>query len=198
MGALQLEDDTVYTYADYAGWETEDRYELIDGVPFLMAGASSDHQIIAGEIYRQLGNQLKGKPCRPFIAAYDVCLNGKGNWDADVFQPDVLVVCNRSKITKNYLNGAPDFAVEVLSPSTRSKDMILKLKKYYEAGVREYWTVDPDARTVNVHIFNDEYEQRVYNETDVVPIGALPGCAIDMGEVFNEVNSISDSEEEGE
>jgi len=119
-----------YTYADYAKWNTTERYELIDGIPYMMASPSSAHQSIVFEIGHQLKNLLKDKKCVPFISPLDVCLNGKNEMDNTVFQPDVFVVCDRSKIEQNYINGAPDFVVEVLSPSSISRDTTQKMIKY--------------------------------------------------------------------
>jgi Uma2 family endonuclease len=187
MEAFKLDIKGKYTYADYAKWETDERYELIDGVPYMMAGPSSAHQDIAGEVFYQLKNRLKDKQCRPYIAPYDVCLFGKDGDDETVVQPDVLVVCDKSKIKKNYLNGAPDFVIEVLSPSSLSKDQILKLNKYMQAGVREYWTIDPESRITHVYIFNGNHDFYIHYENDTIPVRTLDGCSVNMREVFGGV-----------
>ena len=132
-----------YTYADYVTWPGDERWELIDGVPYAMSPAPTiGHQRIAGEIHRQLANFLKGKPCEAFIAPVDVRLNAD-NDDDIVVQPDVLVVCDKNKLDGKCCNGAPDFVVEILSPSTADHDRVNKFQVYVAAGVREYWIVDP-------------------------------------------------------
>jgi Uma2 family endonuclease len=103
-----------FTYADYAEWDTDERYELIGGVPYLMSPAPSvRHQEIVGELYTIFRNFLADKPCRAFISPIDVRLNA-GAEDDTVLQPDVIVVCDKGKIGDNSINGAPDLVVEVL------------------------------------------------------------------------------------
>ncbi len=169
-----------YTYGDYLTWPDDVRYELIDGVAYLMAPAPTlEHQDIAGEIYRQLANALEGKPCRPYIAPVDVRLP-KGN-EADeavdtVVQPDVIVVCDQGKLDRRGVRGAPDFVVEVLSPSTAFHDHKRKREVYERAGVKEYWLVDPVERTI--HIYRIDENGR-YGKPDVremkgeTPVGVL-------------------------
>ncbi len=169
-----------YTYGDYLTWPDDVRYELIDGVAYLMAPAPTlEHQDIAGEIYYQLRQQLEGKPCRPYIAPVDVRLP-KGN-EADeaidtVVQPDVIVVCDQGKLDRRGVRGAPDFVVEVLSPSTAFHDHKRKREVYERAGVKEYWLVDPVERTIHIYRLD---ENGRYGKPDVremkgeTPIGVL-------------------------
>ncbi len=169
-----------YTYSDYLTWPDDVRYELIDGVAYLMAPAPTlEHQDIAGEIYRQLANALEGKPCRPYVAPVDVRLP-KGN-EADeavdtVVQPDVIVVCDQGKLDRRGVRGAPDFVVEVLSPSTAFHDHKRKREVYERAGVKEYWLVDPVERTIHIYRLD---ENGRYGKPDVremkgeTPVGVL-------------------------
>jgi len=174
-----------YTYADYASWDDEIRYELIDGVPYLMSSPSQTHQKISMELSRQLANFLKGKPCEVYHAPFDVCLNAMGDEDNTVVQPDILIVCDISKLDGKRCNGAPDMVVEILSPSNKSHDSLLKFNKYMQTGVREYWVVDPNAKTVRVCILNGgKYEMQDYSATDTVPVHVLDGFLINMREVF--------------
>jgi Uma2 family endonuclease len=102
-----------------------------------------------------------------------------------VVEPDIVVVCDSSKLDKQGCNGAPDLVIEILSPSTARRDHKLKFRKYLEAGVREYWIVDPDQSMVHTHILEGgRYVTTVYDETDEVPVAVLPGCVIGLGEVF--------------
>ena len=101
-------------------------------------------------------------------------------------QPDLLVICSEQDyLHMKRLEGAPDLAVEILSPSTRSKDMILKLYKYEKAGVREYWIVDPEHRTVTVHFFDtDHYDPVQYSFHDQIPVQISKGkCSIDFSRI---------------
>ena len=185
MQVLQKEE--YYTYADYAAWDDDARWELIDGAPHMMSPAPrTKHQRLIGEIFRQFSNFLIGKTCEAFVAPFDVRLNAD-TYDDTVVQPDISIVCDKSKIDKKGCRGAPDMIVEILSPSSLGYDRVLKFNKYLQAGVREYWIVDPEGKTVSVHILeNGKYVATAYGETDSVPVHVLEGCEIDMGIVFAE------------
>ena len=177
--------DKRFTYSDYESWDDGNRYELIDGIAYMMSAPSTAHQSILIELSRQLANFLKGKKCRVFVAAYDVCLNGLGDEDDTVVQPDILVVCDESKIDKKRCNGAPDMTIEILSPSTTKRDLLTKLVKYQNAGVREYWIVDPDTEIVNVHILeNGHYTITSYKNHEAIAVAVLDGCVITLSDVF--------------
>ena len=183
MGYAQRKEQH-FTYADYQRWPEEARYELIDGEAFLMAPAPLiEHQIIAGEIFRQLANALDGQACTPFVAPVDVRLPRADEADEaidTVVQPDVLVVCDPAKIDRRGVRGAPDWLLEVLSPSTAAHDQIAKRRTYERAGVREYWLVHPSDRTLTVYVLeNGQYGRPdIYELKDETPIGVLPGVAI--------------------
>ena len=136
-------DDRLHTLEDYLSLPDDQRVEMIDGVFYDMAAPTTVHQSVAGFLFKKLLDfvmENKG-PCFPFMSPVDVQLDCD---DKTVVQPDVLVVCDRSKYRDCRVWGAPDLVVEVLSPSTRRKDMQLKMYKYAGAGVREYWMVDPE------------------------------------------------------
>ena len=181
---LALRKQKHYTYADYLTWPDDARYELIDGEAFLMAPAPLiEHQEVAGDVYHQLRNQLDGKPCRPYIAPVDVRLPRKDEADAaidTVVQPDVLVVFDPAKIDRRGVRGAPDWVLEVLSPSTAAHDQIAKRRTYERAGVREYWLVHPGDRTLTVYVLESGQYGRpeIYELKDETPIGVLPGVSI--------------------
>ena len=181
---LALRKEKHYTYADYLTWPDDARYELIDGEAFLMAPAPLiEHQEVAGDVYHQLRNQLDGKPCRPYIAPVDVRLPRADEADAaidTVVQPDVLVVCDPAKIDRRGVRGAPDWLLEVLSPSTAAHDQIAKRRTYERAGVRDYWLVHPGDRTLTVYLLeNGRYGRpEIYELKDATPIGVLPGVSI--------------------
>jgi Uma2 family endonuclease len=185
MQALSKEE--LYTYADYVKWETgNDRYELIDGVPYLMSAPSRRHQKIGGEIHGQLWQFLRGKPCEVYQAPLDVRLNyDKG--DDTVVQPDLSVVCDKAKLDDKGIKGAPDMVIEILSASNSLQEMMLKYNKYLQAGVREYWIVDPEAKSVQANVLNDgAYIGRVYGDAADIPVHILEGFRINMRDVFAE------------
>lgn len=179
-----LRDEKRYTYADYLGWPDNVRYELIDGAAFLMAPAPSiDHQTLAFEVGRQLGNALEGHPCRVLAAPVDVLL-AAADTAADavdtVVQPDVLVVCDPAKVTPRGIRGAPDWVLEVISPASASHDQTIKLTAYERAGVREYWLAHPGDRTLTIY----RHDGAAYGRPQIMelvgetPLTALPGVVV--------------------
>jgi Uma2 family endonuclease len=101
------------------------------------------------------------------------------------FEPDISVICDPSKLDDRGCNGPPDMIVEILSPSTPQNDLLVKFRKYLQAGVREYWIVNPEEKTVQVCILDDkQYRVSVYDESQTVPVSVLPGCAIELKAVF--------------
>ena len=178
-----LAEDIKYSYADYIKWGDKIRYELIDGYVYGMASPSQKHQDVLGEMFGQFRDFLKGKPCKVFVAPLDVRLNAE-SYDNIVVQPDIMIVCDRRKLDGKSVIGTPDMVVEVLS-SNAKHDMFTKFKLYQNAGVREYWIVDPEDNMVTVHILeNGRYYTTPYFDGDIAPVSVLEGCAIDLGEVF--------------
>lgn len=156
---LQYTANQIYTYHDYEQWPEDERYELIEGVPYAMASPRRIHQEIVLGVGAQLFQQLSGKPCQPFIAPFDVLLPLGDEADEDVrdvVQPDVLVVCDENKLNDKRCRGAPDWVIEVLSPSTSLKDMHVKRKSYELHGVREYWVIHPTDRWVMVYVLDGQ------------------------------------------
>ena len=172
------------TYADYLTWPDDVRYELIDGVAYLMAPAPTlDHQDVVGEIYYQLRQALGDQPCRAYVSPVDVRVPRANENAADidtVVQPDVLVICDRAKTDRRGVRGGPDFVVEVLSPGTASHDHVRKRRVYERAGVREYWLVHPIDRTLTIyHLEHGRFGGATVLElAGETPVGVLPGVAI--------------------
>ena len=131
---------------------SDQRYELIAGEVYLMASPDFTHQVVVNEIAGRFYNYFRGKPCRSLTAPLDVRLFGfatKFEDDPNVVQPDVVVICDEDKVSEdNRYEGIPTLIVEVLSPSTRGKDMAIKLQLYMKSGVAEYWIVDVEKKTV--------------------------------------------------
>jgi Uma2 family endonuclease len=179
-----------YTYTDYLNWDTEDRYELIDGVPYMMGAPTVRHQDIVGNIYFELRSHLNDKPCRVYLAPIDVRLNAD-DLDDTVVQPDVIVVCDEDIIEEKSIKGAPGIVIEVLSPSSVQRDMTLKLEKYLEAGVKEYWVIDPDENRVLkfTPVKGKDAKDamvRLYFENDNIESDLLPELKIDLKSIFTE------------
>ena len=181
-------DDMRYTYADYASWDDDKRWELIDGVPYAMSAPNVAHQSICMELSAQLSIFLRGKPCRVFASPFDVRLNADSADDI-VVKPDIVVICDSTKIRDGKsCQGAPDLVIEILSPSTARFDRFLKLNRYLAAGVREYWIVDPDTRLIETYILEGgKYSVERYSEEDDLSVHVLPGLVIDLGDVFTDV-----------
>jgi Uma2 family endonuclease len=137
---------------------------------------------------------LKGKPCRLFIAPSDVRLNVEAYYNT-VLQPDLFVVCDRKKLDGRACVGAPDFVIEIISPSTAKTDLTEKFKRYLESGVREYWTIDPDSKIITVHILdNGKYISSIYGAKDTIESQVLEDCKINMAEIFAELESLESEE----
>ena len=129
-----------------------------------------------------------GIECMPFISPIDVQLDKD---EKTMVEPDVIIVCDKSLMTKRVVYGAPEFVMEVLSPSTRSKDQVLKLNKYMNAGCKEIWIVDPDNERVTVYYFEGENWPYIYNFDDKVPVGISEGkCEVDFAKVKEKVSWI--------
>ncbi len=181
---LALKDTHYYCYRDYLTWPDDGRYELIDGVAYAMAPAPDlPHQDIVGEVYFQLRQALKGKPCRAFIAPLDVRLPKHNEVDEHidtVVQPDVLVVCDADKLDRRGVRGAPDWILEVLSPFTAGHDQIKKRQLYERHGVKEYWLVHPVDRVLTIYrLVNNEFgKPELYELQGGTPIAVLDNLMI--------------------
>ncbi len=177
-----------YTLEDYHNMPEDRRAELIDGVIYDMASPSPLHQMIAGMVYaRILAFIEKNKgDCIPFIAPADVQLDCD---DRTMVQPDVFILCKQDRLRRFGICGAPDFVLEIISGSTRKKDMTVKLTKYMEAGVKEYWVIDPEKRLLIVYIGEEEGIPRLYPLQGDVGMNLYDGnLRIDL----NEINGLID------
>jgi len=173
-----------YTIDDYYAIPEDRRVELIDGVIYDMGDPSLSHQRILGDLFvlfRECASK-HNMPCEVYLSPCDVRLD-KDNYT--MVQPDLLVICGEYDENGILYEGAPELVVEILSPSSRSKDMVLKLYKYQNAGVKEYWIIDPKHRTVYIHQFSDEdYAPKQYAFDQEIPIGISEGkCSIDFSKV---------------
>ena len=185
---------TKFTYGDYCGWPDDERWELIDGVPFDMAAAPNrPHQGILGKLYLQIGNYLQDKPCEVYMAPFDVRLPDRADQtDAavpTVVQPDLSVICDPDKLDLPGCRGAPDWLIEILSPSTAKKDMREKLLLYERHRVKEYWVVHPDERLIEVFVLDDANRYgrpAAYGPEDRITPSIFEDLSIEVEAVFRE------------
>jgi Uma2 family endonuclease len=186
-------EERLYTFADYLKWNDGKRYELIDGQVYILAPAPSpEHQRISGELYRQISNYLLDKDCQVFAAPFDVRLPEGEERDEEILtivQPDILVVCDKSKLDQRGLKGAPDMVIEIVSPSTAGRDRGVKRDLYERNGVREYWLVDYSNKTIEVYLLNkgNSYGKPVvYSAEEKVPVNIFEGLEIELSLVFRD------------
>lgn len=163
-----------YTIDDYRVLPDDQRVELIDGYFYDMASPTFLHQRIGGEVYRQISNFIleRGGPCIPLISPIDTQLDCD---ERTMVQPDVAILCQDDKAKRWGVYGAPDFVLEVISPSTRKKDYTKKLSKYMAAGVREYWILDPYQQKLIVYFFESEACPVIHGLNEPVPVGIYHG-----------------------
>jgi Uma2 family endonuclease len=172
-----------FTVQDYMTWPDEERWEIIDGIPYDMSPAPNTyHQTVCLNFGSVLKIALRGKTCKAFIAPTDVVLS-----DYDVVQPDVFVVCDPKKDTGRNIQGAPDLVVEILSPSTSTKDRREKYYLYEKYGVREYVVIDPDGKHAQ-RFFRGENglfdRGEIFDAQQNLPLQSLEKLEIPLWEIF--------------
>ena len=189
----EVDFSATYSYADYMRFEFEERLELIKGYIFKMSPAPSRiHQKISGRIYVPIYNALNGHKCEVYAAPFDVRLAKKTQDDKEVFtvvQPDIVVVCDPTKLDKRGCIGAPDIVVEILSPGNNKKELINKYEVYEEAGVKEYWIVSPSEKTFFRYILDDNGKfqpTKLLTEGEEVTTTIIPGFKLVLEEVFKD------------
>lgn len=180
-----------YTLEDYYALPKDQRVELIDGFFYDMAAPYTTHQIAVSEIHAQLFVFIRSKNglCLALDSPIDVQLDCD---DSTMVQPDVLVLCDRDKLKKRCIYGAPDFVTEILSDATARKDLTIKLRKYMNAGVREYWIVDLRQEKVIVYKKTEEgYNTSIYSMEQPVPVQIFAGeCQIYFDRILEEVRPV--------
>ena len=176
--APALAQEKLYTIDDIYALPAGERAELIDGQIYNMAPPTRQHQIVAGELFTGIRNHIraKGGTCEPYISPFAVFLNKD---DTNYVEPDISVICDKSKLTDKGCFGAPDWVIEIVSPGSRRMDYFTKLFKYRTANVREYWIVDPDKNRITVYDFESE-DIADYTFADSVRSGICDGLCIDF------------------
>lgn len=165
--------------------ESENRYEYIDGEVYLLASPSYNHQRIIMEISNIMYNWFKGRKCEPLTAPFDVTLLKEDN--KNVVQPDILVICDTENIDeKGRYRGIPSLVLEVLSETTRHKDMLKKLDLYINSGISEYWIVNPFSREIYVYCIENKAieDYKVYKDNERAKSIMFEGFEIPLEQVF--------------
>ncbi|MDD2402502.1 MAG: type II toxin-antitoxin system Phd/YefM family antitoxin [Clostridia bacterium] len=166
--------------------ESEKRYEYINGEVYLLSSPSYNHQNIIMEMSHVLYNWFKGGKCKPLTAPFDVTLTVNNN--KNVVQPDIIVICDPENIDeKGKYTGIPTIVVEILSESTKQRDMLKKLALYLYGGIKEYWIVSPLRKEVYLYYFeeHDIKEYRVYKGLEVVQSLTFEGLEIPLKQIFS-------------
>ncbi len=189
--ALKL--DRKYTYGDYLKFGEDVRCEIIDGVVYNMSPAPGIiHQGVSINLSTAIGVYLIGKKCRVFCSPFDVRLPKKGEKSKEttnVVQPDISVICDSKKLDSRGCKGAPDWIIEIISPSSNRRDRRDKFMLYEIAGVKEYWIVNPKTNKVSVFIMEKDGlfgSEKVYEAGQSVSPSIFPELVINLEQVFSD------------
>ena len=181
-----LAQDKLYTINDIYSLPDGERAELIDGQIYFMAPPTRKHQDIAGELFGTIWEYIRANTgsCRPYVAPFAVFLNEN---DRNYVEPDISVICDKSQLTDKGCSGAPDWIIEIVSPSSRRMDYFTKLFKYRTSGVREYWIVDPEKNRILVYNFESE-DTGDYTFSDSVKAGIYEELYINFSDIAKLLN----------
>lgn len=174
---MPLSKESTYTINDIYALPEGERAELIDGKLYMMALPSRLHQELVGELFTVIRNHIgkNGGYCKAYIAPFAVFLNEN---DKNYVEPDISVICDINKLNDKGCQGAPDWIIEIVSPSSQRMDYQIKLFKYRTAGVKEYWIVNPDTCTVTVYGFDNDFNSGQYSFKQEIPVGISPDLSI--------------------
>jgi Uma2 family endonuclease len=189
----QLDFNKTYSYADYLTWKFQERLEIFKGRLFKMSPApSTTHQKVASNLHGILWNKFKNHSCNLFSAPFDVRLldKKKSTNDSEIFtvvQPDLCVICDENKLDKRGAFGAPDLVIEILSPGNSKKELKYKFDLYEEAGVLEYWIVNPEDKTFLIYVLRDDQFIGMHPliEEDQIKSPLFPQLDFILEEIFN-------------
>lgn len=179
----QLKDET-YTIEDIYALPEGQRAELIDGVIYNMTPPNRIHQKLIGELYFTIKNYIKSKngSCDIYPAPFAVFLDAN---DETYVEPDISVICDKSKLDERGCNGSPDFIIEVVSPSSRKMDYSTKMVLYLNAGVREYWIVDPAKERTTIYRFEEDTAPTIIPFVQPIQVGIYNDLNITISELIN-------------
>ena len=180
---LHIEKQTFFTEEDYYNLPDDVSAELINGKLYYMASPTQLHQEISMELSRRIANYLAniGGPCKVLPAPFDVKLHKNKD---DIVQPDISIICDRNKLDGKRCNGAPDWIIEIVSPSSATHDYVTKMMLYENAGVKEYWIVNPQEKTIVIYNFQSKSDIiSEYSFEDKIKVGIYEDLAIDFAEI---------------
>ena len=172
----------MYTYEDILALPEGERAELIDGEMFMMASPGRKHQEVGAWLFSQVYNficQRKGK-CKVYYSSFAVFPKKD---DKNYVEPDITMVCDREKLDERGCNGAPEWVIEIVSPSSVKMDYERKKKLYQESGVEEYWIVDPEKEQVSVYRFQENGQVKVYSFRETVKVGIYEDFIFELEEL---------------
>lgn len=186
MPALQKRSDLI-NLEQYENLPEDSQIEVFDGIIYNMASPSEGHQTISMELSTSINNYIRGKKgsCKFFHAPFDVILS---NDPLTVVKPDIMVVCDKDKLDGKRCNGAPDFIIEIVSPGNPADDYIRKLYYYQNAGVKEYWIVDPRRKTVTVNYFEKNFLNIQYSFDSIIKVNIYEDLYIDFSEISSRLS----------
>jgi Uma2 family endonuclease len=193
MDINELDLNKTYSYADYLTWQFQEKLELIKGKIFKMSPApSTNHQRISRKLTGIMLSAFKNHSCELFVAPFDVRLidKKKSTLDKEIFtvvQPDLCVICDETKIDERGAIGAPDLVIEILSPGNSNKEMKYKFDLYEEAGVQEYWMVNPADKTLFIYVLKENQFIGMHPliEEDLIQSKLFPDLDFQLAEIFN-------------
>lgn len=187
----EMQKSNINTYLDLKRISENKIYSLINGTLFLHATPSWQHQKVLKELMLFFGNYLKDKDCEIFSAPFDVFLEAKDELEVDsattVVQPDLTIICDKSKLAKTGYIGAPQMIIEITSPSTVRLDRVLKFNKYEAAGVKEYWIVEPENKIITCFVLEPDGRYgrpKMFSEGDKIRVVTFPDLEINVDEIF--------------
>jgi prevent-host-death family protein len=167
--------------------DNEERYEYIDGEIYLLASPKTVHQVALAELFGIFYNWFQGKKCSPLVAPYDIELRRTPE-KRNIVQPDIMVICdlNENLNENDYYKGIPSLVVEILSASTKAKDLIKKLDLYMSCGVQEYWIVNPFNKEVTVYLFEDKniHSSTTYRKNETAHSYSFSGLTAELNRIF--------------
>ncbi|MCI9469609.1 MAG: Uma2 family endonuclease [Lachnospiraceae bacterium] len=180
---MALQEEKLYTIEDIYALPDGERAELVDGHFYSMAPPNTRHQILLSRLNQKIANYIdtKGGTCEVIPAPFAVFLN---NDSINYVEPDISVICDKNKLDDRGCNGAPDWIIEIVSPSNQQMDYEIKLFKYRTAGVREYWIVNPMTCIINVYDFENGKNTHQYSFDEDIPVSIYGDLGININELL--------------
>ena len=180
---MALMQEKTYTIEDIYALPEGKRAELIDGQLYMMAPPKRIHQELVSQFTKIIGSYIDthAGSCKIYPAPFAVFLNADS---MNYVEPDISVICDKNKLDEYGCNGAPDWVIEIVSPSTERMDYGIKLFKYRSAGVREYWIVNPLNRNVSVFDFEYNEKTRQYSFNDIIPVSIYENLSIRVSDLL--------------